>query len=71
MREVLALVLTGMGADGREGARLLKRAGATVWAQDKATSTIFGMPGAIVEAGLADAVLPLDEIGEQLRRYVV
>ncbi len=68
--EVLALVMTGMGADGREGARLLKERGATVWAQDEATSTIFGMPGAVVRAGLADEVLPLHEIASALRQAI-
>jgi two-component system chemotaxis response regulator CheB len=62
----LAIVLTGMGADGREGARELKRLGATVWVQDEATSVIYGMPGAIAEAGLADAILPLQQIGPAL-----
>lgn len=63
---VLALVLTGMGADGREGAKLLKRGGATVWAQDEASSVIYGMPGAIADAGLADRVVALKEIGSNL-----
>lgn len=64
--KALAVVLTGMGADGREGARLLKRGGAQVWAQDEASSVIYGMPAAIVEAGLADQVLPLDQVGARL-----
>lgn len=64
--KVLAVVLTGMGADGREGARLLKQKGAKVWAQDEATSVIWGMPGAVSEAGLADRVLPLPSIGPTL-----
>ncbi len=63
---VLALVLTGMGADGREGARLLKRDGATVWVQDEASSVIYGMPGAIAEAGLADKIIALKDIGSNL-----
>jgi two-component system chemotaxis response regulator CheB len=58
----LAVVLTGMGYDGRAGARELKAAGATVVAQDEATSVVWGMPGAVAQAGLADAVLPLDQI---------
>jgi two-component system, chemotaxis family, protein-glutamate methylesterase/glutaminase len=66
----LAVVLTGMGADGREGARLLKKTGATVWAQDERSCVVYGMPAAIVEAGLADAVLPLDDIGERIGREV-
>ncbi|CAM3589987.1 chemotaxis response regulator protein-glutamate methylesterase [Pseudomonas wadenswilerensis] len=64
--KVLSVVLTGMGADGREGARLLKQGGSTVWAQDEASCVIYGMPMAIVKANLADAVYGLDEIGKHL-----
>lgn len=64
--QALALVLTGMGADGREGARALKRGGATVWVQDEKTSVVNGMPAAVAEAGLADQVLPLPAIGPGL-----
>ena len=64
--KVLALVLTGMGADGREGARLLKQSGSHVWAQDEASCVIYGMPMAIVKAGLADAVYSLDDMGKYL-----
>ncbi|MBM5460593.1 chemotaxis response regulator protein-glutamate methylesterase [Pseudomonas sp. P66] len=64
--KVLSVVLTGMGADGREGARLLKQCGSTVWAQDEASCVIYGMPMAIVKANLADAVYSLDEIGRHL-----
>lgn len=64
--KALALVLTGMGADGREGARLLKQGGATVWAQDEQSCVIYGMPAAVVDAGLADRVLSLSEIGPTL-----
>ncbi|MGE6790709.1 two-component system, chemotaxis family, response regulator CheB [Pseudomonas guineae] len=64
--KVLAVVLTGMGADGREGARLLKQMGSQVWAQDEASCVIYGMPMAIVKASLADAVYPLDDIGRHL-----
>lgn len=60
--KVLAVVLTGMGADGREGARMLKQAGSQVWAQDEASCVIYGMPMAIVKAGLADFVYSLDDI---------
>lgn len=62
----LAVVLTGMGADGREGARALKQGGSTVWAQDEATCVIYGMPAAVAEAGLADRVLGLPQIGPAL-----
>jgi two-component system chemotaxis response regulator CheB len=57
-----AVVLTGMGHDGRDGARALRAVGAEVVAQDEATSVVWGMPGAVVGAGLADAVLPIDRI---------
>ncbi|MBK5511032.1 MULTISPECIES: protein-glutamate methylesterase/protein-glutamine glutaminase [unclassified Pseudomonas] len=64
--KVLAVVLTGMGADGREGARLLKQGGSAIWAQDEASCVIYGMPMAIVKADLADAIYSLDDIGKHL-----
>ena len=64
--KVLAVVLTGMGADGRECARLLKQGGSAIWAQDEASCVIYGMPMAIVKADLADAVYSLDDIGKHL-----
>ncbi|MCY1394239.1 Chemotaxis response regulator protein-glutamate methylesterase of group 1 operon [compost metagenome] len=64
--KVLAVVLTGMGADGREGARLLKQSGSSVWAQDEASCVIYGMPMAIAKANLADAIYGLDDIGRHL-----
>ena len=64
--KVLAVVLTGMGADGREGARLLKQGGSAIWAQDEASCVIYGMPMAIVKADLADAIYGLDDIGRYL-----
>ena len=63
-----ALILTGMGADGAEGAKLLKREGATVWAQSKESCTIYGMPAAIVSAGLADEVLDINDLGRALAK---
>ncbi len=67
----LAVVLTGMGSDGTGGARALTEAGAAVLAQDEATSTVWGMPGSIAKAGLAQAVLPLGEIGGALRNLLM
>jgi two-component system chemotaxis response regulator CheB len=64
--KVLAVVLTGMGADGREGARMLKQAGSDVWAQDEASCVIYGMPMAIAKADLADGIYSLDDIGRYL-----
>ena len=66
----LAVVLTGMGSDGTGGARALVEAGAAVLAQDEATSTVWGMPGSIAKAGLAQAILPLAEIGPALRNLL-
>jgi len=60
--EVLAVVLTGMGADGRTGCEDVVQAGGTVMVQDEATSVVWGMPGAVATAGLAHQVLPLAEI---------
>jgi two-component system chemotaxis response regulator CheB len=59
----LAVVLTGMGQDGKRGAEQLRTAGAEVVAQDQASSVVWGMPGAVVQAGLATTVLPVAEIG--------
>ncbi|MCW2638854.1 MAG: response regulator receiver modulated CheB methylesterase [Dactylosporangium sp.] len=64
--KVLATVLTGMGQDGRRGAEVLRAEGAEIVAQDEATSVVWGMPGAITHAGLADAVLPLPDIANYL-----
>lgn len=65
---VLAVMLTGMGHDGLEGTRSLRNLGATVLAQDEATSAVWGMPGSVVLAGLADQVLPLRAIAPEIIR---
>jgi two-component system chemotaxis response regulator CheB len=67
---VLATILTGMGQDGLLGVRELKRLGASVLAQDAATSVVWGMPGAVAEAGLADAVLPIGNIVPEILRRI-
>ena len=59
---VIAVVLTGMGQDGLRGAEILKARGAYILAQDQETSVVWGMPGAIASAGLADRILPLDQV---------
>ena len=64
--KVLAVVLTGMGADGRDGARLLKEQGATIWAQDEASCVVYGMPQAVAKAGIASESLPLDKIAQRI-----
>jgi two-component system chemotaxis response regulator CheB len=65
---VIAVILTGMGQDGLRGAGILKALGATILAQDEASSVVWGMPGAVVEAGFADRVLPLDGVVPEILR---
>jgi two-component system, chemotaxis family, protein-glutamate methylesterase/glutaminase len=65
---VIAVILTGMGQDGLHGAQILKARGASILAQDEASSVVWGMPGAVVNAGLADSVLPLDKIVPEIIR---
>jgi two-component system chemotaxis response regulator CheB len=66
----LVVVLTGMGQDGLAGVRLLKEAGARVLAQDERSSVVWGMPGHVVQAGLADEVAPLDSVAQAILRFV-
>jgi two-component system, chemotaxis family, protein-glutamate methylesterase/glutaminase len=63
---LLAAVLTGMGRDGEKGARVIRDGGGEVVAQDEASSVVWGMPGAVTQAGQADRVLPLTAIGPEL-----
>jgi two-component system chemotaxis response regulator CheB len=65
---VVAVILTGMGRDGLRGAEILKARGASILAQDEASSVVWGMPGAVVQARLADSVLPLHQIVPELLR---
>jgi len=66
----LGVVLTGMGSDGTRGSEEILHAGGTVWAQDEASSVVWGMPGFVVRAGLAEKVLPLNEIGAGIQRRI-
>jgi two-component system chemotaxis response regulator CheB len=67
---VLAVVLTGMGQDGLRGCEDIKRCGGSVFVQDEATSVVWGMPGFVARAGLADRVLPLADVAPELVRRV-
>ena len=67
---VLAVVLTGMGRDGCTGCEAIRAAGGTVVAQDQETSVVWGMPGAVVSAGLADGVFPLAAIAAEITARV-
>jgi two-component system chemotaxis response regulator CheB len=62
----VGVILTGMGNDGLEGIKMLKSRGGFVIAQDEDTSVVYGMPKAVVNANLADAVLPIDRIPEEI-----
>lgn len=68
---ILALIMTGMGKDGLEGAKLIKSAGGKLIAQNEETCVIYGMPKAVVDAELADAVLPLEDIATALNTAFV
>jgi len=65
-KETLAIILTGMGSDGLIGCKHLKELGGTIWAQNEQSSTIYGMPKAIVDAGIAERILDINEIGHHL-----
>lgn len=64
--QVLGIVLTGMGADGRDGARMLKTSGSIIWSQSEQSCVIYGMPKAIAEANLSDLVVDLDNVSGHL-----
>ncbi len=68
-KNVLAIVLTGIGSDGLEGAKEIVAQQGTVIAQDKETSVVWGMPGAVSKAGLCSAILPLNEVAEFIKEY--
>ncbi|MBC3764978.1 protein-glutamate methylesterase/protein-glutamine glutaminase [Neptunicella marina] len=64
--QVLGVILTGMGADGREGCRKLKEHGAKIWSQDEHSCVVYGMPQAVANAGLSDAVYSIDEFADNI-----
>ncbi len=66
---VLSVVMTGMGRDGCDGVKRLKEKGARCYTQHESTCVVYGMPRAVVEAGLADAQLDLDELGKQVALF--
>ena len=66
--QAIGVILTGMGQDGLRGALALKSRGASIVAQDESTSVVWGMPGAVVGAGLADCVVPLQDVAAEIIR---
>ena len=69
-RRVLGVMLTGMGSDGVDGARVLKEKGGWLIAQSEATCVVYGMPKAVVDAGLADQILDVDDIAKAIMACV-
>lgn len=69
-RNTLAVILTGMGADGREGCRDLKQGGSVIWAQDQASCVVYGMPAAVADAGLSERSISLPDIGNSIVKRV-
>ena len=68
--KVTGVVLTGMGSDGKIGMSVMKAAGAVCIVQNAETSVVYGMPKAVIEAGLADFILPIEKISEQIMKTV-
>lgn len=67
---VLGVILTGMGSDGKEGSRMLKGKGATIWAQDEQSCVVYGMPQAVTVAGLSELSLNIDDIAPSIIKEV-
>ncbi|MCA1766729.1 MAG: chemotaxis response regulator protein-glutamate methylesterase [Idiomarina sp.] len=70
MGKVLGVILTGMGADGRDGARMLKEQGATIWAQDQASCVVYGMPQAVAQAGISTRNISLEGMARAIMKEV-
>ncbi len=69
-RGALAVILTGMGSDGAKGCEAVAGAGGRFIVQDEATSVVWGMPGAAAATGLAESMLPIQDVGPWLRRHL-
>lgn len=69
--KTLGIILTGMGADGKEGCRMMKESGSAVWSQDEKSCVIYGMPMAVARAGLSDEVLSLDDFAPRMVEDVI
>jgi two-component system chemotaxis response regulator CheB len=67
-KAVIGVVLTGMGSDGLEGCKSIRKLGGRILVQDRATSAVWGMPGVVAEAGIAHNILPLPAIATELMR---
>jgi two-component system chemotaxis response regulator CheB len=67
---VLGIILTGMGSDGRDGSRMLKKLGATIWAQDEASCVVYGMPQAVTVAGISELSLSIEDVTPSIIKEV-
>lgn len=67
---VLGVILTGMGADGKEGCRMLKACGAEIWAQDEASCVVYGMPQAVYSAGIATESIKLTDFSAKIMSLI-
>lgn len=70
-KDVLGIVLTGMGHDGTEGARIIKQVGGQIWTQDEETSTVFGMPESVLDAGFSDLTVSLPDLGQRIAAELI
>lgn len=68
--KVLGIILTGMGSDGREGSRMLKTQGATIWSQDEQSCVVYGMPQAVTNAGISELSLPIDSFSNSILKEI-
>jgi len=67
---VLGIILTGMGSDGKEGSRMLKNTGATIWAQDEDSCVVYGMPQAVAKEGISELSLSIDDIAPSILKEI-
>ncbi len=67
----IGVILTGMGEDGMRGMQEMKNVGIPIIAQDEKTSVVWGMPGAVVQAGLADEVVPIDKVYQTISEFII
>ena len=68
--QTLAIILTGMGADGREGSKELHKGGSKIWAQDEHSCVVYGMPAAVTEAGITERVLDIHDIANYMVKRI-
>ena len=68
--DIVSVILTGMGSDGAEGMKKIKKAGGYVIAESDETCVVYGMPKSVVEAGIADEILPVGQVADAIMKRV-